>query len=221
MVEKKDSKKYPDKEASPSQKGEDKNTSGQQNGISDKDVLEMNLAEGQIVNYFDWKKGVVVLVSMLVLVGIILASAYWGLVMWGERRESEDAFFDKETTKMEKDIDYLRNNAKEAFIYKKKLSLADGLLDDHIYWTNFLNFLEEQTFNDIYYTRFQGDISGDYSILTQAKDVSMIDSQVQRMKDSDIVKSVKVRNISNPDEGTDQGASFDLVFSIDPELFTQ
>ncbi len=207
----------------PNRKNSKQPVSPQNKKENTKSVLEMNLAEDQIVNYFNWKRGLAILVSMIVLAGIVLASIYWGLTIWGQRRENKNAFFNEKASDMEKDKNYLFKNASEAFIYKKKLELANNLLDNHIYWTNFFNFLEEQTFSDVYYVNFKGNTGGQYTISAQVKDVAMINSQVQRMKDSEIVKDIKVQRVANPpkesEEESEERATFDLILSIDPQLF--
>lgn len=188
-----------------------------------KNVLEMNLAEGQIVNYFDWKKGAFILASMVVLVIIILASIYWGLLMWGEYRAEKNEFFSEQSAEMEKDLEYLKENTADAFVYKRKLELTDQLLNDHVYWTNFFELLEERTFNDVYYIDFQGDTKGDYVISTQARDPSMIDSQVQHLQKSNMIKDIKVRDFSASSEDPEsagEGAVFSLELEVDPEIFS-
>lgn len=189
----------------------------------ERDVLEMNLAEGQIINYFDWKRGGGILASVIILILIILGGVYWGISMWGDYRAEKNEFFSEKSEKMEEQIEHLQENTQDAFIYKQKLQIAEMLLDDHVYWTNFFELLEDRTFSDVYYIGFQGDIKGQYTISTQARDLSMIDSQVQYLQEADMIKDAKVRGAVNAEEqsaeGQGEGVAFDLELKVEPGVF--
>jgi len=67
------------------------------------------------------------------------------------------------------------------------------LLNEHIYWTNFFNFLEDNTLDDIYYEDFNGGLSGLYTLNTAALN---FDSFINQMdiwqKEEEYTKSISI-----------------------------
>ena len=114
--------------------------------------------------------------------------------------------------------------AKKVLVFKKKLSLVNSLLDQHIYWTDFFKFLEENTLADVYYSGFAGDNKGKYNLTANGKDFSIIQAQVERFLSNEYVSeaSVSQAGISTAEKkaGETSEIAFGLKLVIDPAIFT-
>lgn len=191
----------------------------------DSDVLDMNLAEGEIIHYFSWKRASFILLTLIILVILLLLGVSKGISMWGEKRVEQNKTFSQNIQEIEDQIEEAKNEAESLFIFKKKLELANKLLDRHIYWTNFFNYLEESTLEDVYYTDFQGSINGEYSLPVKANDYSVIDSQVKQMRKKENTESVEVRKATqkigreNKEEVAGKRVDLNMKLKIDEQLF--
>jgi len=188
--------------------------------------LEPNLIKDKIIVFFDWKKNIISFLLLFIVSSLLVAGAYGGLFWWGEKKEAQNQEMVKRLEKLDEQIKQTEENLEEIFAFKKKLKLVDNLLDQHIYWTNFFNFLEENTLPEVYYLNFSGDNSGNYNLPAIAKNFSDIEAQVRQMLESDYVIEAKVdqgsmtfREIEPGSEVETGMVSFELSLSLDPNVF--
>lgn len=212
------------------QKGQ--NSSSKKNVAGDKqqkknNVLDMNLAEGEIIYYFSWKRAAFILVSAIVMVVLVLVAASWSISWWGEERVEQNEIFTKKTQQIEGQMEEAKSEAEDLFIFKKKLELANKLMDEHIYWTSFFNYLEKNTLKDVYYTDFKGGVNGVYSMPVKTNDYSVINSQVKRLRKDENTKRVKVREASQggqeseTEEVVGERIELNMDLEVDKQIFTE
>ncbi len=205
-------------------------------------VLETNLIDKSEFNFFDSeKKFKYIFISVLgavLLVGIL----YLVLLFWEnmeldklKQRKAEIETLKTKVIKMEKTLS-------EPKKFQKELDTAVKLLDKHIYWTNFFNFLEQKTLANVYYQNgFSGGIDGKYNLLARTSDYLGIKNQltflaqdqrisklfVDEVKNYEeiITPEIDLNNLNQSEEATttevitERGVEFDLNFNIDKEIF--
>lgn len=188
-------------------------------------VLETNLMiKGEMVVFFNWRKNITILLISVVLSGLILGGIYGSLYWWGKTGEKESQYLTEKFNELNKEIEKIGEDLDEVLAFKKNLTLVNSLLDQHIYWTNFFKFLEENTLADVYYLDFSGDIKGKFNLLANTKNFSTIEAQIKKMLDNKNVIRVDVnqaritpKSLRSKKETGDIG--FELKLSVNPDIF--
>lgn len=98
----------------------------------------------------------------------------------------------------------------------QQVNLTQQLLDNHIYWTKFFQWLEGVTLPNVYYSGFMGDIAGKFSLSASAKDYTTLAQQLLLLQSNDQIGQVSVSEASRDAEGW---VNFNLSFSVKPSLF--
>ncbi|MDD5071933.1 MAG: hypothetical protein PHQ42_04340 [Patescibacteria group bacterium] len=188
------------------------------------ETLETNLIKDEVTIFFDWQKNISLLLIYMVLAALAVGAAYGWLSWRGSQKSKESRYFVEQFSELDKEIAKIEEEAKKVLVFKKKLNLASSLLDQHVYWTNFFGFLEENTLTDVYYSDFSGDNKGKYNLSASAKSFSAIQAQVKRLLASEYVSVVSVNqagiSTGGNKAGDIDGVAFDLKLVIDPSIFT-
>ncbi len=188
-------------------------------------VLKMNLIGNELVNFFNWRKSVLTLIISLFFAIALVFGAYWGVLWWGDRE------FNTSSTELAKEQDFQEINKKiseakkkidqEIIPFEKKLNSADELIDSHIYWSNFFEFLEDKTLPVVYFQGFSGDLSGEYSLSAQAKDMEAVEAQVDSFLESEYVEDAWVESVTLQASETGDLATFQINLKLkSPNIFT-
>ena len=189
-------------------------------------AMETNLIKDEVILFFDWRKAWVSLSISVLLVVLALGVAY-GLLSWQAlEKEKQSQVFTQRFVEIDKEIKAVEQEVGPALVFKKKLSLVNSILSQHIYWTNFFKFLEENTLADVYYLGFSGDNKGKYSLSANAKDFSLIEAQVKKfLEDKRVtmasVSQGTVSTTSNKITGETAGINFELKLNVSPSIFTK
>jgi len=219
-------------------KQEKENSSRSFSGVTEKEppkqwkksqVLETNLIKGELASFFNWKKGILILVAYSLASGFIVAGLYGGLLFWEKQIKQERSVYSSRIRDLdEKVIKPLEKEAKKILSEQKRLKLAEALLKKHIYWTNFFEFLENNTLPNVYYNSdFSGNIDGQYFLSARSKDFKTILEQVDVMRENENVKEIAVDGgsvvVSNDKENLAKsgGVEFKLKLVVDPSIFTK
>lgn len=181
--------------------------------------IKPNLIKDQEIIFFNWHENILVLSLSLVMCCLAISLAYVGLLIWQKERveASKTAFLnvsviDSQIKKSEQEVAEIKD-------FNNKLGIVSGLLDNHIYWTNFLTLLEFTTLKDVYYEKFTGDITGQYSIPAVASSLEAISLQLDVMKKYNKVKSVAPDTGQTSPDG--KLVQFNLGLTVDPTVFTK
>lgn len=184
-------------------------------------VLEVNLVKEEIVKYFDWQKGLLVFLFAIFFSLSFLSLIYWGVSWWFDNRQITSSSLNaQEYFRIGKEIKELEPELNEVLAFKEKIDLSNSILDSHIYWTNFFDFLENNTLSNVYFSSFSGDISGNYQFSATSDSINAINAQIKKLLDNPYVKNARVdsTNIGTDNEGAPK-ISFNLFFLVDPKIF--
>ena len=187
-------------------------------------VLEVNLVKDEVGIEFNWSKHLLSLFLTLFVASLLVVEIYYGLDWWQKQEEDKTVALNAEYEEVSHQIKNISNNSKDFSIFKDKLTITKQMADNHIYWTDFFNWLEKNTLNSVSYSGFSGDISGACSLGATAKTFSDISWQVKALKDSPLVTSVWVDSGSSgrsdvKNLSSESNVSFSLGLKVKPQIF--
>ncbi len=182
-------------------------------------IIGANLIKDELVTFFDWKKNIILLLSFVIASCLILGIIYGALMYWEKQKKKQSEIMTQKFNELGLQIRQIEDEEREIFIFQKRLKQSAQLLEQHIYWTNFLKFLESNTIKDVYFYDFNGDVNGNYTIPAWAKDFKALAKQIKIFKALDNVKEVKVTGGGVGKADGSAGISFSLIISIDPKIF--
>ncbi len=160
-------------------------------------ILEVNLIKQETDLAFDWKRSVrsIIIVSAILL--FIILELYLGLDWWQKDEELRLQQVQVQTDNTKKELADLRTSAIDALSYQSKTQEVSILLDNHIYWSNFFSWLEQNTLSTVSFNGFSGDNLGEYSLSGQAGSFAEVSWQVKQLLDDPMVISAQVDSISS------------------------
>ncbi|MFA6171155.1 MAG: hypothetical protein WCW77_02125 [Patescibacteria group bacterium] len=119
---------------------------------------------------------------------LILAATYFGIPYWYQAQAEEKMLVSEKSEKLKAEIKSKEEEMEKFLAFEKRLALAKLLLDQHIYWTSFFDFMEKNTLKDVYFGAFDAEASGDYTLEARARDFKDITKQVEILKENSLVK---------------------------------
>lgn len=188
-------------------------------------ILEVNLIRDEVRISFDWSKNISILTIVLFVVGVFIIEIYSGLNLWEKQELVKIQALNADTAKVNREISNIKDKADEALAFKDKSAELGKLLDKHVYWSNFFNWLEKNTLSTVKYDGFTGDTGGSYTLNAKALSYAEVSWQVKAFLADPIVKNVEVLNVNsslskdNRGQTSETGVTFSLNFTLDPEVF--
>ncbi|MDD4333458.1 MAG: hypothetical protein PHT51_05115 [Patescibacteria group bacterium] len=200
-----------------------KYSKGEKDGMENPKILESNLVKGQALHFFNWEKNIVILIITLLIPALILTLAYWELKNVEDRENANLSELNSQIKTITANLNIISDYSQEAKNFQKKLNLVNGMLDKHVYWTNFFKLLEEKTLAQVWYLGgFSGDLSGNYTLNARTKSYSLIESQVKELLLSPYISQAQVGGgtVFAGTKDSSPGIDFVLNFTVKPSLFS-
>ncbi len=183
-------------------------------------ILEVNLIKEEAAVSFNWSKNLLMLVFVLFLAGLVVAEVYFGLNWWEKQEAAQIQVLSDKVMKLNEETGKLKKSAAAALAYKEKSAVFTGLLSDHIYWSNFFNWLEKNTLSSVRYGGFSGTLDGAYSFAATTGTYADVSWQVKAFLNDPLVQKVEVTNAaSSKDKTKSDRISFNLVLKVNPGIF--
>lgn len=206
------------------QKKGSKQVDAKKNLLQNPKILEVNLIRDEVKISFDWNKNIAMLLMVVFVAGIFVAEIVFGLSWWEKQEILKAQALDSEIAKVNREISNIKGKADEALAFKDKSVELTKLLDNHIYFSNFFNWLEKNTLSTVKFDGFSGDTSGKYTLSARALSYAEVSWQVKAFLESPLVKNVEVLSVNSiisKDKGPSQevGVNFSLSFELDPAIF--
>jgi len=171
------------------------------NALKNPKILEVNLIRDEIKLGFDWKTNLKSLAVALVVAIFIIAELYMGLNWWQEEEAIRLETTKADIARTSKEIADFRKSTADVLAYQDKAVEVNGLLERHIYWTQFFNWLEKNTLSTITYGNFSGMIDGKYSFTASASSFADVSWQVKTFRDDPMTLKVLVETASDSGAG--------------------
>jgi len=186
-------------------------------------VLETNLIKRELVTFFDWRSKVFVLISAILLPLFLVGIFYYGLVFYQKSQQVNNLAQIKKFAELEQDIKKEEANLKEIIDFQAKLKIVSQIFSQHIYWTNFFKFLEDNTIKDVYFVNFEGDTSGNYAMGAVTTNYGSIAEQVNAFKKNTKISAVLAEGgeMIAGNEKNKSLVKFILNFSIAKNIFIE
>jgi hypothetical protein len=185
-------------------------------------ILATDLIKGEIVVVFDWGKNISYLLFFILISTLLIAAAYQGITFWeNSKLKQVNSDFSK-FGELKTQIKENEKGVETVLVLQKKLDSVKTLLDNHIYWTEFFNFLEENTLADIFFDGFAGDTGGTYKLGGTASDFRTIADQLRFLKENKLVEKAVTSGGETKSDGTQTSVSrvmFELDLSVDKGIF--
>lgn len=179
-------------------------------------IVATDLIQEEVVNYFNWKKNLLVFLVLIVLDCLLVFGAYKLVLFWQEQQESVIQKANTDLKELDNQVVSSEANLKNVELFAKKLDYVKFLLAHHIYWTNFFKFIENNTLSDVLYNSgFSGSTNGNYSFQARTKDFRYLSEQINLLRKNSQVVSVYSGggSVGKDDLG------FSLELNIDPKVF--
>ena len=187
-------------------------------------ILEVNLIRGEVKISFDWNKNISILLVVLLITGAFLTEIYYGLDWWGQQEVAKAQVLKDSIDKVNIDISKIKSKADEALTYKDKSVEVSYLLSNHVYWSNFFNWLEKNTLSTVQFDGFSGKTDGIYNFGAKALSYAEASWQVKAFLNDPFVKKVEVTQVSSTaskEKGSGSGVSFGIHLEVDPKIFNK
>ncbi|MCK4539954.1 hypothetical protein KAU09_02245 [Candidatus Parcubacteria bacterium] len=196
-------------------------------GFPSEVTLKTNLIKEDVTTYIDWKKNIILFLMGLVFVVLVIGGFYAQLIYEEYRFDLEGKGLDSEIEVLNVKINNIEEQNQEIVEFQEKLNIASSLLDNHIYWTNFFKFLEENTLSNTYYTSsVSGNTAGVFDFEAITKNYGSIDDQLRVLRSTEHVLKAKVlsgvidkENKGEEDKKTRDGVSYSLELKLSPDIF--
>lgn len=185
-------------------------------------ILEVNLIKEEAKTSFNWGKNLSTLFLVFFIASLLIAEVYYGLDWWEKQEAVKIQATETEIAQLNKEVSVLNNQSDAALRYKDKVLVLSGLLNNHIYWSNFLNWLEKNTLSTVQYQSLSGDLSGLYSFSAVAKTYADVSWQTKAFLNDPLTKSASVGDAQSPkvkDKTESSQVDFTLNLEVNPAIF--
>ncbi|MCD4762256.1 hypothetical protein K8R32_04845 [bacterium] len=187
-------------------------------------VLKTNLIKYEVTTFIDWNKNLKILGLNILITLAVLGFLFGGLLFWEIKAKEKEIKIDSDINELAVKIKRMKIQTATVDEFQDQLNLVTKILDQHIYWTNFFDFLEKHTLPEVTYTKgFSGGTDGIYDLSAEAGSYELIALQIKAFKKSEYVDEVLVtKGTFTP--GTDLGGAekvqFNIQLKIKPSIFS-
>ncbi|MEA3398361.1 MAG: hypothetical protein U9R06_01295 [Patescibacteria group bacterium] len=187
------------------------------------EVIKTNLIQDEVTVFIEWPKYLKILFGYLTIVFFLVLAGHVGLFVWEMKASQQKDVMSVDIENIKQKIIGLDKQVEEIQAFQKKLALSASLLNRHIYWTIFFEFLEENTLSNVYYSGgFSGDTSGQYILSANTDSFKSISDQIMVMRGSqDVIEVSADSGSSAMDKGSsEEKVAFQIRLNINPGIFT-
>lgn len=176
-------------------------------GWGNPEVLDVNLIKDEIGVSFDWKKPLLKFFVMAALAAGFVAEIMFALGNWQKSEEAKAGALNSGFQEVNSELRNMKGESDSIVAFKDKLDLANQLVEKHIYWTNFFNWLEKKTLSSVTYGDFDGDTKGVYALSAKTNSYADISWQVKTFLEDSMTLKAKVESGTSSDSGSSDGNS--------------
>ncbi|MDP2736625.1 MAG: hypothetical protein Q8O59_02440 [bacterium] len=186
-------------------------------------VIETNLIQGELVTFFDWHSKIIISVSAILMPIFVVGAVYYGLAFYQKSNQAKNLAQAQKFAELEQSITKEEAGLKEISDFEAQLKIVSKVFEQHLYWTNFFNFLEDNTIKDVYFINFDGDTSGNYIMDALAASYSSISEQVNVFKNNKKITAAEAEggDLVAGDDTNESLVKFIFNFSITKSIFIE
>jgi len=147
-------------------------------------IVATNLIREQSSMFLNWQ-GKMLLLGLFVSLSVFVCILAYGFLLILEKDKiNSNKYIFENLESIVVEIKKEEGYAQDILNFNDKLLAVDYLLKNHLYWTNFFKFLEDNTINEVYYESFVGDTTGKYTVPAIAKDFNAISLQLKVLQNA-------------------------------------
>ena len=153
---------------------------------------------------------------------LLIAVVYLGIAWHQLRVIRQVQLVQTEIKSLNNQIALYEKNKSEIQDLQNQLRLIKDLLENHVHWTKFFEFLEQYTIDDVYYTNFVAGQGGGIVLSAVGKDYQSIARQLKAFQQAPgLLESVAVNSASLQlgEEEKVVGVNFSIDLTLNPEIF--
>jgi len=185
-------------------------------------LLDMDLIKDEVPVVFDWRAHWHKLLWFVLLALFLVAQLYLILYFWEKQEINKKAdVIGKEITNLNTKIEQAKVKASDALAFEARNKTFTPLFYGHVYWTNLFSYLEKNTLSNVFYSGFNGSLSGSYVLKAGTNDYRAIGAQIKIFTADQYTAQAKTDNENVQGKGKDSslGVLFDFNLSVKPSLF--
>lgn len=179
------------------------------------EILGVNLVKDELIVFFDWNKHIFISIIAVLVVGLFVFEIYSGLGYWEEQENKRAEELKAKTDILKMEVVNLNNEHAAALSFRDKSGAFSDLLENHVYFTQFFDWLQKNTLSTVKYTGFTGDLTGIYTLNATAPSYAEASWQAKAFLNNEMVKDVEITSVSSG--GGDDAATTGAPVSLDAE----
>jgi hypothetical protein len=187
------------------------------------DLLETDLIKDQVPVKFEFKRHLMAFFILLLVSFVILAELFLLLTWWGDAKKDEsEAYLKNELNYIIGEKEKVMTDYNKVLEFKEDAKVSFAVLNNHVYWGNFFNYLEKNTLKDVYYRYFLGNLSGMYNLPSVTNDVRAISYQIKSFAGDDNTLDITTSEETIGSSGMSSSGgviNFNLNLNSSPRLF--
>lgn len=203
----------------------------------DRSDFDVNLVPDDLMDELNPKKKILLIVYFTIIFCLIVALMYTAIYIYKRTIINRVTDLNIQIEEVNKEISKISTVKKEVEQINNAINDVDSILDTHVYWSQFFEFLEENTISDVYYTSFNGTISGNIVLNAIGRNFKNVSQQIEVFKQADeYVKDVQVdsaqkvqigitrANAEELEDGEEEmemhdAVSFNITLIVLPDIF--
>ncbi|MFH1171709.1 MAG: hypothetical protein V1778_04180 [bacterium] len=184
--------------------------------------LGVNLVPEEMMSSVSRQNRAIALAFIAAMSMLVVGLAYIGLSIYNSRIVMETEAQKQEMAIVDRQIQKLTVQKRDAEQFHSVTEQALSLLDTHIYWTKFFSGLEKYTLQTVSVRSASADQSGHLTLTLSGKDYRSLAQQLLAFEAAtDFVKSVSITagESAQGKEGEGQGVNFSATITLMPNVF--
>ncbi|MEK7072135.1 MAG: hypothetical protein AAB969_01040, partial [Patescibacteria group bacterium] len=205
---------------------------------SEKSKLDINLIPQELLfrKYPQSRQQIVSIILSIIIPALIITTTYMFISQQQRNIQTKISQLNNDKNNLISYISHFKDIQQKNILLQDKLLAIDKLLQKHIYWTKFFSLLERYTLDDVYYTEFKADTSGEFMLPAIAAIGSgkTVEEQIADSyrkaanqiaifkKAADFVSQIKVDNLEvvSGDKAGVKGVKFEINLALTDGVFT-
>jgi len=171
-------------------------------------------------------KKVIAMILSAVGSALLIALVFGGMKFYEDQIGTAVKTYDESIKEKKLKITEYDNERQAVDVLQSKLDLLDGLLSNHIYWTQVFGKLEQYTVEDVYFADFASSKEGSLLLSAVGKDYTSVARQIVAFQEAkDFVELVQINSASVAESEEINGkkkitkTSFSVKINLIPDIF--
>ena len=183
--------------------------------------IKTNLIDNDdVATFIDWKSSFNIFISYFLIFLILISGAFAYLTFLEKEKINKFNIYDEDIQKTKELIEKEELLVEEGLLFREKIGILEGLVDNHVYWSQFFSYVEKNTFEEVYFEKFSGDLEGEYNLAGVADNkYFMAAEQLKAFRQDELTESVDFTELSLRETENETEIYFDLSVKVRTDIF--